>query len=434
MFISRLTWYFIVMFLISLLLSDTSSAVVWEVTQQWDEVWENQYSEWITNEVDESLLVPLRVAVDCADLCYVVRAIFARNHLLPFLASDLNGVTIGQHAGDWDGIPIREDWRKDKRFRAFIIQVVRHVTTKSYPHDTYPVSLSPATVKPGLVLYENIIASHACFIGRIDPEKIIPTVFFESSVPPTVRFKRSTNVDIYIYEEGVSRDHSGIVRWNWPVNKNGKWRLIPDEKMPHYSLEIYDPEFPYRTHLSKALNRVVKEAAEGKRLEQDDYIQELIGYFQSEIEFRCKLVKKASSILTKKPQGFRSEDFDYTYNTDSRDERLRRLVRQIWAGINEYEIPRERFFQKMKEIPISISARLPETNLYYLFIAVDQRWNSSDAYVSIEKRWGVTWDETQQQWIFNDQYTEKEVLSWYRDGNEKDNKQHIPTMENTLES
>ena len=38
------------------------------------------------------------------------------------------------------------------------------------------------------------------------------------------------------------------------MEKNGRWRLIPDEQMPLYSDEIYDPSFAFRTQLP-ALNR-----------------------------------------------------------------------------------------------------------------------------------------------------------------------------------
>jgi hypothetical protein len=390
-----------------------SSASVWNAKDTWTEAWEERYAQWIADEVDENLLVPVRLAVDCADLCYVVRAIFSRIHHLPFLASDLHGVKIGHYSNSWDEIAAANDWRNDKRFRAFLIQLISHVTTKSYPHDAYPVCLNAATVKPGLVVYENIIASHACFVGRVNPDQIIPVLFFESSVPPAVRFKLSTTTNVYIYSPGVPRKHSGIVRWNWPISDNGKWRYIPDERMPHYSLDIYDASFPYRTQLSKALNRVVKESVAGKKLTQEDSIQELVDYFRTEIQFRLHLVNQAETILRRHQPGYRSEQFDYNYSTDSRDERLRLLIRQIWAGLDEYEIPREAFFQALQSIPISLSPRLPATNLYYLFITVDQRWISSGAYASAEQRWGMRWDEKAGQWIFGDTHPEEKILSWY---------------------
>ncbi|HOJ59701.1 MAG TPA: hypothetical protein PK878_05400 [bacterium] len=396
-----------------------SPAPVWVALHDWNEEWETRYARWISTSVDIDLLQPINLAVDCADLCYVVRAIFSRNSGLPFLASDANGVKIGHAMDTWNREPSAADWRKDRRFHAFLRELVRHVTTRSFPHDTYPVGLNQRTVQPGLVVYENLIASHASFIGRVDPSQIIPVVFFEASVPPSVRFKRSTTLDVYIYTPEVPRHHSGVVRWNWPVEKNGRWQLIPDEQMPLYSGEIYDPSFAFRTQLAKALNRVAKSAAHTTDIHHDEIIPELVHFFQQEIQFRARVVQQAEALLRQKGSGFRSESFDYTYNTDSRDNRLFNLMQQIWAGLYDYDIPRDRFFAALERIPIVLSSHWPPANLFYVFIAVDQRWISSDAYVSTEKRWGMRWDAVQQDWIFNGRLTSGEVAEWYRSAKDK---------------
>ncbi len=395
-----------------------SQAAVWKVVNSWNETWEDQYSEWIATEVDTDFFVPVRLPVDCADNCYLVRAVFARNHSLPFLASDAWGKTIGHFSKQWDNLPLAKDWRQDKRLRAFLLAVVYHITTKSFPLDTYPVALNADTVKPGLMVYENIIASHACFIGRIDPAQIIPIHFFEASVPANVRFKHSTTLDVFIYNAPVPREHSGIVRWNWPVFRNGKWALVPDAEMPHYSEAIYESDFPYRKQLSKALNRIVKESSAGKTLTEDDYINELTGYFKEEALFRCSIVKQAEAILKKRGKNYRSETFDYTYNTDSRDERLYKLLRQVWAGLDEYNVNREKFFQALRAVPVSISGRLPDTSLFELFIAVDHHWISPDAYVTPEERWGMRWDKEKQEWIFGGSHRLNEIIAWYNPSKE----------------
>ena len=403
----------------SLLAPLPSPAAVWNAIHDWDVTWEERYAQWINTSVDVDLLQPVRLAVDCADLCYVVRAIFSRNSGLPFLASDLNGVKIGHYLNNWDSEGAGREWQNDRRFRSFLRELIRHVTTRSFPYDTYPVCLNHRTVKPGLVVYENLIASHASFIGRSDPTQIIPVVFFEASVPPSVRFKHSTTLDVYIYTPEVPRHHSGVVRWNWPVEKNGRWRLIPDEQMPLYSDEIYDPSFAFRTQLAKALNRVVKGSAHTTDVNHDEIIPELVSFFQQEINFRAQVVQKAEALLRQKGPGFRSETFDYTYNTDSRDNRLFNLMQQIWAGLYDYDIPRNRFFAALERIPIVLSPHWPPVNLFYVFITVDQRWISPDAYVSAEKRWGLRWDAAQRDWIFDGRFPSAEVLEWYRSAKDK---------------
>ncbi len=395
------------------LICSVSMAEVWKVSHAWDLEWEKKYVQWIEDEVTIDLMKSADIAVDCADLCYFVRAIFARNHGLPFMASDAYGNQISHALDSWNRLPVDPVWYKDRRFHAFLIRLRDHVSTKSFPHNTYPVKLCAETVQPGLMIYENLIASHACFVGRVRPENLIPVIYFEASVPMRVSFKKTTILGVYIYPPEVPKEHSGIVRWNWPREKNGRWTQVADEEMPYYSLELYEEDYPYRQSLSKPLNQIAKSASKAERMSLSDYIQELVTIFEEEVEYRAQIVREAQSILEKNPEDFQSDGFDYEYNTESRDDRLFKLIRQIWHAVNEYEIPRRRLFQAMQSIFISISPSLPDVNLYYLFITVDNRWIHSDAYARVEKRWGMQWDQEKKQWIFNKEHTIEDLLPRY---------------------
>lgn len=383
----------------NLLVPSPAAPDVWRATNQWTEEWENRYSAWIAREIKPDFLTIIPLKVDCADFCYVIRAIFSRIHFLPFMASNADGQPIGHYSDGFDSLKTSNLWYRDDRFKAFLSSLVKHVTTKSYPYDTYPVELSPRTVKPGLVIYENLIASHACMIGRVDPTYIIPVVFYEATVPPDVRFKETTALDIYIYTPNVPSSHSGVVRWNWPVQKNNRWQLVPDEQMPYYSKEIYDASFPYRTQLSRALNRAVKIHSADGTFDSEELMQKLVHFFQNEIEFRAKLILQAEALL-KQQSSVKSESFEFNYGTESRDNRLYELMRQIWKGLREYDLPRDRFFRTLETIPVRISSSTPYTNLLLIFIAVDQRWISPDAYEYPEKRWGLYWDRDSNRWYF----------------------------------
>ena len=164
---------------------------------------------------------------------------------------------------------------------------------------------------------------------------------------------------------------------------------------------------------------MVKGSAHTTDVNHDEIIPELVSFFQQEINFRAQVVQKAEALLRQKGPGFRSETFDYTYNTDSRDNRLFNLMQQIWAGLYDYDIPRNRFFAALERIPIVLSPHWPPVNLFYVFITVDQRWISPDAYVSAEKRWGLRWDAAQRDWIFDGRFPSAEVLEWYRSAKDK---------------
>lgn len=396
------------------IIADASRADVWETANEWSEAWEERYAEWIEANVDTEFTAPVNLPVDCADICYAVRAVFAREHGLPYLASNRAGDFTGHFEDSWNHLPRAGNWTEDRRLRAFLVHLVGHVSTKSFPHDTYPVEITAETVKPGLVVYENLIASHASFIGRVNRDELIPVVFMEASVPPALRFKTSATTNVYIYPPGVPRHNSGIVRWKWPVFRNGAWGYPPSESMPHYSLEQYDPGFEHRKQISKALNLAVKKARTGDLDVKADSIRQLVRHFKNEIEFRASVVRKGTSLLDSKPGGFRSDSFEFNYSTDDRDQRLFSLLRLIWATLNEYDIPRGDFFEALSEHEIELAPDMPPISLFYLFIAVDRHWISPDAYVSLEERWGVRWDAAAGDWIFNGSMTRGEVLEMYQ--------------------
>jgi len=393
--------------------ASTAEARVWDVTHQWNEQWECAYSDWITTQVGTDFLEPAGLSVDCADLCYVIRAVFSRNNRLPFLASNANGSKIGHFMNRYDNLSRATSWTDDKRLLAFLRELVRHVTTKSFPYDTYPVKLTPKTVRPGLVIYENIIASHACFVSRITPTQIIPIQFFEASVPPEIHFKKARILNIYIYSEGVSRDRSGVVRWNWPRRIHQHWEFIRDRNMPFFSTDIYTPAFQLKKQLDKALNRIVVQTYREKSLDVEDVVQQLVQYFKEEVQYRCTIVNKAQSRLKHRPESFRSRHFEYAYGTFSRDERLYQLVYRIWAGIEQHDIPRQQFFAALNSVSIPIVPEKPPCNLLFLFICADRKWLSSDAYAPVGRRWGIDWDNKTNLWIFNGKYSQGRVLEWY---------------------
>ncbi len=388
---------------------------VWTARNEWNLSWEEKYSDWIIRDVTTDFLVPIQLKVDCADLCYVVRAIFSRINHLPFIAHDYQGNAIDHEYSSWDKHSTHQSWQNDKRFRAFLQKLNFHVTTDSFKYDTYPVELSANTVKPGLLIYEDIVASHACFIGRIKPNEIIPVKFFESTVPPRMKFHQTTSINIYIYSPNVDEHHSGIVRWKWPVKKDGKWEYLPNEKMPCFSREIYQTDFSYRKSLSKPLNRIAKKSHDPNALLPENAIQDLVDLFHDQVEYRNKIIQEGWKKLKNKPDLKNDESFEFNYSTHSRDQRLNDVVSQIWFALEEYDLPRNGFYQALDEVSITLSKSHAPVTLLDLFIATNQRWISSEAYYNPPKRWGLAWDAENQIWLFNGKQPSNEVKSRYLD-------------------
>ena len=268
-------------------------------------------------------------------------------------------------------------------------------------------------MKPGLVIYENVIANHANFIGRVEPGSVIPVVFFESTVPPQLEFHRSTSLSMYIYTNDRNNENSGIVRWRWPEFRKGVWQLRAAHLMPHYSLEIYAPEFEYKKHLSKPLNQVVKGLYHRGFRDPQKQVDELVELLREKVDFRAEIVQQAYAIVRQKGSDYRSDVFDDLYSTYSRDERLKDTVMQVWKALVEYQIPRDLFFRTLRQHPVTIVAGLPPVTLFHLFITIDQQWINPDPYVTPEARWGLYYDRNQQEWLFHKQYRLAEVSLWY---------------------
>ena len=84
--------HFIFLMMMFIITSNTESvhASVWESTQDWDSDFEEKFSQWIeSNSVHPQLFTSPKspyggVSLDCADVMYSLRAIFAYENKLPY--------------------------------------------------------------------------------------------------------------------------------------------------------------------------------------------------------------------------------------------------------------------------------------------------------------------------------------------------------------
>lgn len=385
------------------LLPAVAQGEVWTATHAWSEDWETRYAAWIAAEVHEGLLEPIGLPVDCADLLYVVRAIFAREHHLPFRATRRDGgPALGHWTDRWDHLPQAGPWQQDRRLRAFLAEVCRNVSTRTLPADTYPVAITPWTVQPGLMVYENLVGRHAVLVAEVAPERFLPVVFFESSVPPTVRFKKAAALSIMIYNPAhVAWEHSGVVRWRWPIRRGVTWTLDANENMPHFSTEQYGADFDHRGDLEALLQQTARGATEGGLVDREQLLGELHETLLREIEFRVRVVREGEAARRCRDCSER-EQLDYLYGTESRDMRLGRLMLSIWRSLELHDLPRDQFVARLERTRLAISPDLPPVSLATLFEAADRLLLSSSAFDPIPTRWGLEWDAGAGCWRLRD--------------------------------
>ena len=144
--------------------SHESDSQVWRVGQnRWTAQEEDNYSKWIESNITEDFFIRLDMRIDCADVPYALRWIYARIHHLPAAATTNGNRFIGHWSTDWKQIPIDENWEKDRRFRAALLYMIYNTSTKTLPMDTYPVRITADSVKAGTTFLslETMRASYA---------------------------------------------------------------------------------------------------------------------------------------------------------------------------------------------------------------------------------------------------------------------------------
>ena len=154
-----------------ILLTPTVRASVWEDYNQWDDYYEEQYSNWISSRaVYERMFIdsssPYKgIRADCADAAYALRAIFSFENGLPFAINDPSGSrsgrTINNQLSKWDNYGSRQ-----RRLVAMINTIGDSVGSENLTHfDTYPIRLK--NIHAGAVFSYKIQARFGKFIRHV---------------------------------------------------------------------------------------------------------------------------------------------------------------------------------------------------------------------------------------------------------------------------
>ena len=92
---------------------------IWATAQEWNQDWENRYSQWVQNNRDPAFLSNHQIRTDCADVAIAYRWIFARINGLP-AANTLAGtgrlITNESMNPAWTGLSTNQDWTRDQLF------------------------------------------------------------------------------------------------------------------------------------------------------------------------------------------------------------------------------------------------------------------------------------------------------------------------------
>jgi hypothetical protein len=104
-----------------------SSSQVWQVgDRRWTIEEEQNYGQWVEGNIKEDFFIRYKIPIDCADVPYAIRWIYARIAHLPASATTKEGQFIGHWSTDWKHLSTHSEWHKDLRFRTALLHIESH--------------------------------------------------------------------------------------------------------------------------------------------------------------------------------------------------------------------------------------------------------------------------------------------------------------------
>lgn len=255
---------------------------VWRVgNRRWNNEWEEKYVDWVKNNLTPELFSEIGLATDCADAVVATRAIFSRIYNLPasFLGTKYSNFqsTYKTHNSPkvvWNPENWKEDFKNDRRFKAWINDVSGAVGSVNLSNDVYPIKIINEATKSfskditfGTVLLHKGHVEQVCHRKE---SKVNPIGVINSTVPAKVRDLETRE---FKKDDAVHDEITQVAKWNWIVNCEGIIKKVQDKKMPGYSPQIraetlsflrLDNFSDFRNENKKALNLT------------DDQVEELL--------------------------------------------------------------------------------------------------------------------------------------------------------------
>jgi len=357
-----------------------SDSQVWKVGQRrWTIQEEHNYSKWIETNITEDFFIRHEIRVDCADVPYAIRWIYARINHLPAAATTENNRFIGHWSNDWRHLPTNTTWDKDRRFRAALMAMLSSTSTRTLPFDTYPIQITADSVTAGTTFL--IFGNHAGIVSRIamDGSTAHPVQTFEANLPTRIQRLQLRN---FMFP-GPDHDRvSGFVKFRWPIKTGDQWHYLPVNEYPFYSREQYSPAF---TEGCGDYLEAVARRIDPQVYDPNQKIEKVINTLTGRLNERIPVVLDGNKKChgNRCPEGSR---FWEIYSTPDRDEFITVMLDHLEEIIRKNHLDRDAILDKMAKIRLQISpGRF--TTLQYIF--QNSKWMSSDPEATIDMRWGL---------------------------------------------
>ncbi len=357
-----------------------SSLQVWKVGgHRWTVEEEHRFATWVEENITEDFFIRYKIPVDCADVPYAVRWIYARIAHLPAAATTKDGQLIGHWSTEWGRLPTHSEWYKDLRFRKALLHMLSETTTRTLPSDTYPVRIDRDSITPGTAFL--VTESHSGIIGCVvlDGSTAHPLQTWEATTP--VKLQKINKRD-FLTTRPESTIYSGLIKFRWPIFENGHWKYLAVHEHPFYSLEQYSPSF------SEGYTDFMEAVA--KRIDPTDYdpwdkMEKVLNNTVRYVKERIPIVLEGFQRCHK---GGCSEGSDLweIYSTPGRDGYIILLMDHLHHLVELNHLDNDTVRDMMEGISIPIQKGQSVT-FYYLY--QNYLWLSPNPEDSIEARWGL---------------------------------------------
>jgi hypothetical protein len=353
---------------------------VWKVgDRRWTGEEEIRYGKWVEDNITEDFFIHYKIPIDCADVPYAVRWIYARIAHLPAAASTKDGKLIGHWSTGWGKLPTHPEWYKDLRFRKALLHMLSETTTRTLPFDTYPIRIDPESVIPGTAFF--ITESHSGVVGHVilDGRTIHPLQTWEATSP--VKLQKLSERD-FLTTRPESTIYSGLVKFRWPIFEKGQWKYLPVREHPFYSLEQYSGSF------SEGYTDFVEAVA--KRIDPTDYdpwdkMEKVLYYTVHYLRERVPIVLEGYQRCRKGrcPEGSTLWEI---HSTPNRDGRIILLMDYLHHLIESNGLDKDMVKEMMEGFSIRIQKGQSVT---FCHLYQNYHWLSPHPEDSIEARWGL---------------------------------------------
>jgi hypothetical protein len=356
-----------------------SPGQVWQVgARRWDATEELRFAVWVEKTISEDFFLQYGIPVDCADVPYALRWIYARMAHLPAAATTRDGRLFGHWSTAWANQPTNEVWYRDQRFRMALLHMLAETSTKTLPADTYPIRITSDSVLAGTVFIGD---GHAGMVGRIvlDGSMFSPVQTWESTLPRRITKLRQRS---YFFGWPNADAGSGLMRFCWPISPGGQWRYLPRQEHPYYSDEQYSPGF---YHTGELFDEAVARRIDSRRYDPAEKAGMMISSIYHYLEERVALVHEGYRHC-RRVNCTEGSSLWEMYSTPGRDDMISFEIEHLVKIIKANRLNEEAIKKTMEGMVIHIdSGKMVTLN----YVMQNSLWLSHDPGDSIEARWGL---------------------------------------------